>query len=166
MSYVSDESLLVKTKQVIFPLSIEVQNICNEIIQDLTNNKLAKGLSANQLGHDYAIFGMKLNNEVVICINPSFIPKSVELYIATEGCLSICGQSITTKRYKHITASFISINNVAQQIDLSNKDSACFQHETDHTNGIIMLERQIGVRGLQARKQMQRIRLSQQRLQL
>lgn len=90
---VTELNALVKpTQQVLFPLSLEMQDIIKEIYLTLADKTNAIGVAAIQLGYDYSIFGMYVNGEIIICINPTYEDSQGKFVVFSEGCLSFPGK--------------------------------------------------------------------------
>ncbi len=153
MSIVKELSELVKpTQPVSFPLTNDIQDVIKEIYLCLANNTNAIGVAAIQLGLNYSIFGMYVNENIAICINPSWKPaKDGKNIVYSEGCLSFPNEKVKTKRTDKIIATAYNIEGNVIEMELSGIESICFQHETDHCNGIVMHERQLGSNGIKSR---------------
>ncbi len=117
------------------------------------------GLAAPQVGESIRLFVMdidfnkdkvtnfdgttesKLSNfNPLIFINPE-ITKSDEQVVHEEGCLSVPGVYEDVKRSAEITVKFQDWDGNSHTIDADKLLSVCIQHENDHLDGIIFLER-------------------------
>jgi peptide deformylase len=76
---------------------------------------------------------------MVIC-NPIFKNKSGEI-IHEEGCLSVPGVYEDVKRAELVTVEFQDMFGIHHEIEADELLSVCLQHENDHLDGIIFLER-------------------------
>jgi len=81
---------------------------------------------------------MDLNPQVFI--NPVFKKMSGEI-LFEEGCLSIPGVYEKVKRYNAVTIEYFDLVGQRHTLKASESLSVCLQHENDHLDGIIFLER-------------------------
>lgn len=75
-----------------------------------------------------------------IFINPEIIQKSGEISYE-EGCLSFPGVYETIKRYEKITLKYQDIEGKEHMLEANELESICIQHELDHLNGIVFIEK-------------------------
>ncbi|MCM0158324.1 peptide deformylase, partial [Candidatus Nardonella dryophthoridicola] len=79
-----------------------------------------------------------------IMINPILIYKSNTFINTIEGCLSIPNIYEKVKRYDYIEIEYININNIKKNIKINKNSSlllSCIQHEIDHLNGILFIDK-------------------------
>lgn len=76
---------------------------------------------------------------MVFC-NPVFKNKSGEV-IHEEGCLSVPGIYEDVKRSEFITVEFQDMHGLHHEIEADELLSVCLQHESDHLDGIVFIER-------------------------
>ena len=108
------------------------------------------GLSANQIGEDKSVCVVDVTNPFFL-LNPVITKKQKEI-IYKEGCLSIPDKMITTKRYERIEVEADNVKGTMvfgpekdNQVDndLLVLEAVCVQHEIDHLNGIVCMDRKI-----------------------
>lgn len=58
-----------------------------------------------------------------------------------EGCLSVPGVYEEVKRFKSINVKFQNLKGETQEIEADDMLSICIQHENDHLDGIVFIER-------------------------
>ena len=125
------------------------------------------GLSANQLGLNYRVFVMKTADKGTMAFfNPEITKLSQETELLKEGCLSFPDIYLMIKRAKVIEFDFIDSDGEKHTLQLDGIGSRCVQHEIDHLNGIIFLQRasQFKIeRALKARPKERRKRLDYER---
>ena len=125
------------------------------------------GLSANQLGLNYRVFVMKTADKGTMAFfNPELTKVSQETELLKEGCLSFPDIYLMIKRAKVIEFDFIDSDGEKHTLQLDGIGSRCVQHEIDHLNGIIFLQRasQFKIeRALKARPKERRKRLDYER---
>ncbi len=76
-----------------------------------------------------------------VMINPSFRPFSTTQEKDWEGCLSIPGIPALVPRYTEIEVSYIGSDGNSMQQRLKGFPARVFQHEYDHLNGLVYLDR-------------------------
>jgi peptide deformylase len=100
------------------------------------------GLSANQVGLDARVFVMKSQDQGNVCFfNPEITKVSQETDLMKEGCLSFPDMYLMIKRAKMIELKYQTAQGEEKVISLDGLASRCVQHEVDHLNGIIFLQR-------------------------
>ena len=82
------------------------------------------------------------NNGILVCINPQIINKKNEVY-KDEGCMSIYPDIIYEKvfRYNEIVFSYFDENYNKIIKKVNNYFARCVQHEIDHLNGILFIDK-------------------------
>jgi len=149
-----------KTKQIKLPLSLEINQILEDLLDTFKNTPCA-GVAANQIGYDKKIFiGLKHDNyeeedeknEKKVIGNPN--AENYEFYInpqidhstiksiqeGEEGCLSIPEIRIIAERFDKIKIRYFDQDGKKIKKPLSGFMSRLFQHELDHLNGLLMVE--------------------------
>ena len=155
-----DKTLRIKSNEVIFPLSKEDKKTIQDIITYLTMSQIEEyfkkydlrpgmGLAFIQLGIPKNIFVVveevdEEEFENYVIINPKIISHSEELiYVGEgEGCLSdnrdVDG---IVPRYARMRISYQDIDGNKKEIRVREDISVAFQHEMDHLNGILFIDK-------------------------
>jgi len=125
------------------------------------------GLSANQLGLDYRVFVMRTaDSGIKAFFNPEVTKLSKETEMMKEGCLSFPDIYLMIKRPKAIEFEYTDSEGERHTLQLEGLGSRCVQHELDHLNGIIFLQRASRFkieRALKARPKERKKRLNYER---
>tara|TARA_Y100000593_G_scaffold12786_2_gene23729 strand:+ start:19126 stop:19740 length:615 start_codon:yes stop_codon:yes gene_type:complete len=125
------------------------------------------GLSANQLGLNYRVFVMRTaDSGIKAFFNPEITKLSQETEMMKEGCLSFPDIYLMIKRPKAIEFEYSDAEGERHTLHLEGIGARCVQHELDHLNGIIFLQRasQLKIeRALKARPKERRKRLDYER---
>ncbi|EIC29664.1 MULTISPECIES: peptide deformylase [Methylomicrobium] len=79
--------------------------------------------------------------EPTVMINPSFETLSESIEKGWEGCLSIPGIRALVPRFKDIRVDYTDEQGHPVQIRLQDFIARVFQHEFDHLNGLVFLDR-------------------------
>lgn len=102
------------------------------------------GLAASQVDIHERVVLIDLSdemNELLVLINPEIVWASDEIQTYEEGCLSVPGVYDEVKRAAEIKVQFLDLNGDAQSMDADGLLSVCIQHEIDHLNGKVFVER-------------------------
>ena len=111
-----------------------------ELMQTMNENNTI-GLSANQIGKPYSVFALKGYPENIVCFNPRIVNASAETELLEEACLSFPGVNVKIKRPKEIRVRFQMPSGLTDTKTFSGLTARTFQHELDHLNGIIFVNR-------------------------
>ena len=100
------------------------------------------GLAATQVGVLRRVFVFHPDDdEVAAVVNPELVELSEETDVADEGCLSIQGITVPVERSLGVTLTGKDENGADVRYELEGYTARCVQHETDHLDGILMLDR-------------------------
>ncbi len=140
-----EERLRFKTKPVgqIVP---QLQHLAIDLLEMMYDIN-AIGLAANQVG-----LGIRLcvldpaflydKKMPIVMFNPSIVEHGEELYDSMEGCLSLPEFGLSVPRFRNIVVKYIGMDGQEHIIkDDNSLLSSCLQHEIDHLNGILMVDR-------------------------
>lgn len=126
------------------------------------------GLSANQVGIDARVFVMRTQDGIQAFFNPELTRISQETDLLKEGCLSFPDIYLMIKRSKVVEMKYFDANGEEHLITLEGLGARCVQHEIDHLNGIIFLQRASKLkleRAMKARPKERRKRLEYEKRQ-
>jgi peptide deformylase len=100
------------------------------------------GLAATQVGVLQRIFVFQIaEDETVALANPEIVERGEETAVEDEGCLSIQGVLLPVERSTTITIAGQDENGAAVRYELEEPYSRVAQHEFDHLDGVLILER-------------------------
>ena len=104
------------------------------------------GLAAPQVGENIRVFVVTLNygkkNEIVVgMVNPEILEVSVDMELGEEGCLSLPGIYSKVSRYVGIKVRYQDVDGNVMNMELLGLDAREFQHELDHLDGILFVDR-------------------------
>lgn len=104
----------------------------------------ALGLAANQVGYPINMFSIKSekHGKIFTMLN-AYIVSETESIDFQEACLSIPGAAGNTKRFNKLTLRYSTLDNldVMQQEDFTGIDAVCIQHEIDHLEGKLYIDK-------------------------
>jgi peptide deformylase len=101
------------------------------------------GLAATQVGSLSRALVYRVENEspTTALINPRVEWHSEDTEVAEEGCLSISGIRVDVERWLHVRVGGVDERGAAQTIEASGLEARVLQHEIDHLDGVLMLDR-------------------------
>jgi peptide deformylase len=98
------------------------------------------GLAANQIGVQKRLFVYDAGEGARAVINPRIVETSGE-WTYEEGCLSVPGLSWEIARPNEVHLVGLGLDGEELSIEASELEGRCFQHELDHLDGVLLLER-------------------------
>jgi peptide deformylase len=114
------------------------------LVKDLTETMLDEGgagLAAPQLGVGLRVFTYDVDDVLGHIVNPVLAFPDDEEQEGPEGCLSIPGLYFDTKRRLNVVAKGFNQSGDPVQLVGSEMMARCIQHETDHLDGILFVDR-------------------------
>ncbi len=113
------------------------------LVQDLVETMLeapGAGLAAPQIGVGLRVFTYHLDDIVGHLVNPR-LTLSDESELDDEGCLSIPGLTYECSRARSVVAGGFDMYGEPVVIEAGDRLARCIQHETDHLDGILFVDR-------------------------
>ncbi|MGC7099951.1 peptide deformylase [Amycolatopsis lurida] len=99
------------------------------------------GLAAPQIGVNLRVFSYDVETLKGYVINPEIVELSEETHEITEGCLSVPELWFPTVRAKHAVVKGVDLRNEPIVVEGDGVLAQCLQHETDHLDGLLYLDR-------------------------
>lgn len=135
----------LRRKAVDIPLEEIGTKELNDFIADMTAQLVKHnglGLSACQVGSERNLFLMRVGKEgLLIFINPKIIARTGKFWSRQEGCLSVPYVRKDIKRSKVVKVNFLDEKGEEHTIKVDKMDAAIIQHEIDHLNGVLIIDR-------------------------
>ena len=133
------DPVLVTPAQQVVEFDKELRNL----VRDLTETMQAApgaGLAAPQIGVPLRVFVWDINDELGHLVNPS-LDLSSELQEGDEGCLSFPNLTFNTPRAFRAIAKGYNMYGDPVIIEGTEFLARALQHETDHLDGILFIDR-------------------------
>ena len=160
LTILPDQKLRQRSQEVILPISDEDQRIIDEMIEYVDSSQLEGstlrpgiGIAAVQLGYLKRMFYIHVEyapNKIFrdVIINPVKIGES-ETYAALsngEGCLSVAEEAngqegLVHRKNRVIIKGYSYFNKKEMEFDVNNFLAIVFQHEYDHLDGKLFIDR-------------------------
>ena len=113
------------------------------LVQDLTDTMMEApglGLAAPQIGVGLRVFTYYVDDQLGHLINPS-LQLSEEEETDDEGCLSFPGLTYPTSRSFGAVATGFDMHGEPVTVEGTGTLARCVQHETDHLDGVLFIDR-------------------------
>jgi peptide deformylase len=100
------------------------------------------GLAATQVGVLQRLFVFQISEDETVAIaNPEIVERSDERAVEDEGCLSIQGVLLPVERPTAIAITGQNEHGAAVRYELEEPYARAAQHEADHLDGVLILDR-------------------------
>jgi peptide deformylase len=109
----------------------------------LMRDAIGVGLAATQLGtlRRMLVFQVGSEAEPTVMVNPEIEWRSEDATTAEEGCLSLPGVVVDVERPLYVRAHAQDVHGEQFSIEASGLEARVIQHELDHLDGVLMLDR-------------------------
>jgi len=109
----------------------------------LMEDALGVGLAATQLGvlHRVLVYKAYADDPLVALVNPVIEWTSEELETAEEGCLSLPGVHVEVERRARVRVRARDAHGEEVEIEAEGLPARVIQHEVDHLDGVLILDR-------------------------
>lgn len=132
--------VLKKKSKEIKKITPEIKELTLDMEETMVKNE-GIGLAAPQIGSLKRMIVIQVNKEPAVFINPKIVKKSKEKEIMEEGCLSFPGVFLEIKRPRKIEVEALTLNGEKVLFETEGLLSRVFQHEIDHLDGILLIDR-------------------------
>ena len=116
------------------------------------------GLAANQIGVQKRLFVYDKGDGPHVVVNPVIVETSGE-WIHDEGCLSVPGMNWEIVRPNAVHLKGFDLDGNELDIETDEYEGRIFQHEVDHLDGILLIERLTDEQKKEAKKILRKRRL-------
>jgi peptide deformylase len=133
------EPVLRTPAEPVVDFDLELRNL----VRDLTETMIdapGVGLAAPQIGVSLRVFTYNVDDEPGHLINP-VLKLEGEEEEDDEGCLSLPGLQFPTPRAPRVVASGFNMHGDPVALEGTELLARCVQHETDHLDGILFIDR-------------------------
>ncbi len=118
----------------------KINTLINDMIETMKLEK-GVGIAAPQMGIHKRIIIVDIGNGPQALINPKIVSKSFSQIESEEGCLSVPGVYGIVKRHKKIKIKAYTQSGKKVTIKADGFSSIVLQHETDHLDGILFIDK-------------------------
>jgi peptide deformylase len=109
----------------------------------LMNDAIGVGLAAPQIGLSQRLLVYRVGQDapLIALVNPEIEWRSGDEEVAEEGCLSIPGVGVDVDRAVHVRVRAQDEAGEERVVEASGLEARVIQHEIDHLDGILILDR-------------------------
>lgn len=119
----------------------EIKSIIKSMIETM-HEAPGVGLAANQIGVQKSIITVSIDEKDEVYINPTIVWKSEETEVDEEGCLSLVPEvHIPVERAAKVIVKAVDRRGRPVEVEAEGLLARIFQHEIDHLNGILIIDR-------------------------
>ena len=157
------EKILRKKCREVKEVNDDIRELLNEMYSLMTASD-GIGLAGNQAGIDLRLVVIQIKDDIFKLVNPVIIKKEGSVRI-NEGCLSFPGITLDIKRAGKVWVSSLNENGDSVDIEAEGILAVALQHEIDHINGIVFIDRVSFLERLRIRGKLREIKEKAYKLQ-
>ncbi|CDA18491.1 peptide deformylase [Acetobacter sp. CAG:267] len=146
--YTYPDKVLSQKCEAVAEVTDEIRRFLDDMLETMYADK-GVGLAAPQVGVTKRIIVIddKVSEDGTpgpnprFLVNPEIIRKSEDTIWFNEGCLSVPGQCAEVERHRAVTVRYLDYDGKEQTLDAEDYLAVILQHETDHLDGILYIDR-------------------------
>ena len=158
-----DPLLRQKAAPVVEPTALELSDLIRDLADTLAHWRsqtgYGRGIAAPQLGILQRVIFLKLPDaNPWPLINPEIIQRSKEKIIVWDACLSFLSIFMQVERHRQITVRYQNIDGKTLEFEAGDDRnlSELLQHEIDHLDGILAIDRVVDVKTICTREEFEK----------
>ena len=124
----------------------EIRELAHDLLEVMYDEP-GIGLAAPQLGETVRLIvvdtewtAQDAERNPLVLINPEIVERSGKI-VWNEGCLSVPDFEADVQRMANVRLRALNLEGEEVEIDASELQAVCFQHEIDHLDGILFIDR-------------------------
>ncbi len=137
-------------------IDAEIKSLIDDMFETMYAAK-GVGLAAPQVGKNIQLVVIDVDEDPIVMINPVILKKSGKDN-GPEGCLSFPGLSENVERAKKVVAEYTDQNGDRYEIEAEGLLARAIQHELDHLDGIVFVDRISKARKLQIKYELEALK--------
>ncbi|MGB9743550.1 MAG: peptide deformylase [Minisyncoccales bacterium] len=134
------DPLLRKKSAEVKEVTVEIKDLSQQMKRIMVQNQ-GVGLAAPQVGILKRIIVAQTSKGLQAMINPIILKCSQKMEVREEGCLSFPKLFLKIKRPCEIELEFLNLKGEKKKTKAQGWEARIFQHEIDHLNGILFIDR-------------------------
>jgi peptide deformylase len=146
LRFKGDEILSKKAKEV-ENIDDKIKDLANDMLDTMYKND-GLGLASCQVGvlkkiivYDIIYIEEGAIKNPIIAINPKIISRSKSMVLVEEGCLSFPNIFEKVERHEKVVVEYTDLDGNKKVIKAKDLEAIVLQHEIDHLDGIVFLDR-------------------------
>jgi peptide deformylase len=121
-----------------------------------TQNGFGRGIAAPQINEELRIIVINIDHPIVLC-NPRITSRSRKMMTLWDDCFSFPDLVVKVRRHLSVAVRFQDATGKQQRVNAAGALSELLQHEIDHLNGILCIDRAIDSRHIMYRSEFHRL---------
>lgn len=121
-------------------LSPDMQKLVKDLLETMEKEN-GVGIAAPQIGVHERIIIVETEDGPRAFFNPEILERSFKMVDSEEGCLSVPGTWGYVKRHRSVTVKVKDETGAIKQFKADGLQAIVFQHEIDHLDGILFIDR-------------------------
>ena len=154
----SFDPVLKKKSKEVKEISEEEKKFSQDLIETMVK-KDGIGIASPQIGVLKKIIVVQTQSGPQVFVNPKIIKKSKETETEEEGCLNFPGIFLDIKRSKRVEVEAENLKQEKIYIKATGLTAKIFQHEIDHLEGTVILDRVSFLKKLKVKRKLKKINL-------
>ena len=134
------DPVLKTTSEPIGTIDARVRGLVDDLVDSVRLPGRA-GVAASQIGVNLRAFSYNIDGEIGYILNPVIVELAGEPELVEEGCLSVPGLWYPTKRYPFARVTGMNLDGEPVEVAGSGLMAQALQHEVDHLDGLLYLDR-------------------------
>lgn len=143
-----DPVLRIRCSSVTNPESAAVKVVLDELRETLrklqSRHGMGRALAAPQIGAPIRVVYADLGKPWVL-INPEIVDVGTDDFLVWDDCFSFPNLMVRVQRAYRIKVRYQDLRGKTQTVDLENDGAELIQHEIDHLDGVLGVDRPVGV---------------------
>lgn len=141
----AENSILRQESTKIDTIDKSIKKLAKDMVETMNANN-GLGIAAPQVGVNKRLFITTINmgtdhEGLITMINPEIEFPNDEKETGEEGCLSLPELYKPVTRHKYVRVKYKDLKNKDHILDLEGLNARVIQHETDHLDGILFIDR-------------------------
>jgi len=147
------DPVLNKPSENIADISSDIRKFARDMVETMRYHKSCVGIAAPQVGRNIRMVAVDVslypkphpNNGELVLINP-ILKLSPEKTVGREGCLSIPDLTGNVSRSAAVEVRALNLEGNIIELNTSGFEAVVIQHEVDHLDGILFLDRVVSLK--------------------
>ncbi len=134
------DPVLKTVSDLVGPIDDRVRSLVTDLVDSVRLPGRA-GVAASQIGVNLRAFSYNIDGDIGYILNPVMVELSGEPEMVGEGCLSVPELWFPVSRYPFARVTGINLEGEAIELSGTGLMAQALQHETDHLDGLLYLDR-------------------------
>lgn len=134
------DPILKKRAAAVAAITPEIREL-GEGMEEALEKYQGVGLAGPQVGVLLRVIVVQDGDKTIVCVNPEITRQSRATSVQEEGCLSIPNTFLLIRRPASITVAYQNLQGTLVRRNATGLTARIFQHEIDHLNGILIIDR-------------------------